>query len=275
MSCERKSTGRLVSSRPLWSNPSISVQAWKSQPGDDGQVQDLIRIAFSVDSSSWFLPWSKFFILVNDGNVTVGRNLTGNRFGGNQFAVRYRQCHRLSADPLTYCSGHDYEIVFGQVQVAEICELVNQARDEWARLFGGECGGLPLPRQVHYQLITEALRARGALVGTPSSEETEEDSWVRRDELFDACGGPDPDPKPLDIEPSEGRKESYDDEPNDSDTREQADREAEQARRRTAEEESACQLRERLIAQGIIRPVVSGTTPVGDSQSGSSEDADQ
>lgn len=257
-SCERKPAGRLVSSRPLWSDPRISVQAWKNPPSEDGALVDPIRITLSVDGASWFLPWSKFVTLVNEGNVTVGRNLTGNRYSGNQFVVRYRQCHRLSVAPLSYCTGHDHEIVFGQVQVSEICELTNCARFEWSRLFGGEYGGLPLPRLASQVLIIEALRARGVLgLSLPEGE----DPRVRRDELINACGGPDRNPELLDIEPSTGVKESYEDEPDDSEARTRA----EQVRCRAEEEEPVSQIRQRLVALGIIRPSVQ-VGPTGDGQ---------
>lgn len=259
-SCERKPAGRLVSSRPLWSNHCISVQVWQNQPGEDGQVQDPIRIAFSVEGSSWFLPWSKFVALVNDGNVTVGRNLAANRFGGNQLVVRYRQCHRLTAEPLTFCTGHDHEIVFGNVQVAEIIAKVNEARDEWARIFGGEYGGLPLPRLASQVLITEALRARGAL---GSSLPDDEDPSARRDDLFDACGGPDEDPETVEIEPSLGKKEPYD-EPGDGDVgagnpvASAGERGAGNPRGGSTDsaDESAARLRQRLIDSGLIKPLV-------------------
>lgn len=271
-SCERKPTGRLVSSRPLWSDPRIFVQAWQNLPSETGEVQDLIRIAFSVDGSSWFLPWSKFVALVNDGNVTVGRNLTANRCGGNQLVVRYRQCHRLSAVPLTFCVGHDHEIVFGQVQVVEIIAKVNEARDEWARIFGGEFGGLPVPRLAFQQLVTEALRARGAFGSSTQPAETEdEDPWVRRDGLFDACGGPDQDPEPLDIAPSGGVKEPYEDESDDSEARKQA----EQARRLAEENESAQRLRDDLIRRGLIKPAPAQADSANDGQPTNPSDTDQ
>lgn len=258
-SCERKPSGRLISSRPLWSDPRISVQSWQNLPSEDGTPIDPIRISFSVDGVSWFLPWGKFVALVNEGNVTVGRNLTGNRFGGNQLIVRYRQCHRLSVAPLTFCSGHDHEIVFGNVQVSEIIERVNDAREEWARLFGGEYGGLSLPRLASQVLITEALRARGAL-GSSLPDET-----AQRDEFFDACGGPDQEPKPVEIEPSDGKKQSYDDddEPGDGDasvgnpapsTGERGAGKPSEGSTDNNADESAARLRRQLIERGLIKP---------------------
>lgn len=259
-SCERKPAGRLVSSRPLWSDSRISVQAWQNPMNDDGTPIDPIRVSFSVDGASWFLPWSRFIALVNEGNITVGRNLTGNRFGGNQLVVRYRQCHRLQVEPLIFCSGHDHEIVFGQVQVVEIIAKVNEARDEWARIFGGEFGGLPVPRLAFQTLVTEALRARGAL---GSSLPEDEDPSARRDDLFDACGGPDQDPEPLDIEPSLGKKEPYDDESGDGgvgtgnppDGGEHGTRNPSRGSTDSADE-SAARLRQRLIDRGLIKPLV-------------------
>ncbi len=205
MSCETRESAQLISSRPLWSDPRISVQAWRNPLSEDGTVLDPIRIAFCVDGSSWFLPWLKFIELVNHGNVTVGRNLTANIFGGNQYAVRYRKCHRLKVEPVTFCAGHDFEIEFGRVQVVEIIKRVNEARDEWARIFRGEFSGLPVPKLAFQKLVTEALYARGAF-GTPEGE----DPSTQRDGLFDACGGPDPDEEPLEIAPSDGKKEPYD-----------------------------------------------------------------
>lgn len=242
MSCEDRRDFKVFSTRPLWADPRVKVQAVDGLTERDGVTPaNPFRLFVELgDGTSFFIPADKFrdFVLgVEDSRgkihhqMSAGKDIIGVKTH-NEWVITAKTHHK---DQERRCPGHSHQICLGRAGVVEALAKLREAEEEYWRMWGdeGKGSGSPLPVSADFVLLDIALHHIGALGG--SGETVPE---FDRDQFLRDLG-----------EPEEPESSAEDESPGHGDESEPEN--DDESRPDEGEEEA---LRADLIRKGRIRP---------------------